>query len=213
MGGGRAREAARRTQCMNNLKQIALAIRFYEAEHHELPPAYTTDADGKPLHSWRTLILPYMEEQELYDTIDLTKPWDDPVNAEAIKRIPLTYQCPSVYNNDNRTTYLAVVSPSSCLRGAEPRKLSEVTDPAATTLVVIEVDEAHGVPWMAPEDADETLLLTIGVPNSKTPHPAGMNAAFVDGHVEFLSADTPRDQRLALVSIAGNDNTAGEVAN
>src|SRR5262245_6205217 len=54
-------EAARRAQCTNNLKQIALALYNYEQEHKVLPPAYTVDATGRPLHSWRTLILPYLE--------------------------------------------------------------------------------------------------------------------------------------------------------
>ena len=70
-------------QCANNLKQIALALRNYESVYHALPPAYTVDAEGKPLHSWRTLILPYLEQQALYDKIDLSKPWDDPANKEA----------------------------------------------------------------------------------------------------------------------------------
>src|SRR5258708_3361414 len=55
-----ARPAARRAQCNNNLKQIALALQNYEQAHKALPPAYTVDAEGRPLHSWRTLILPYL---------------------------------------------------------------------------------------------------------------------------------------------------------
>src|SRR6266436_3697522 len=52
------REAARRAQCSNNLKNIATALKEYESVYHCLPPAYTVDAAGKPLHSWRTLLLP-----------------------------------------------------------------------------------------------------------------------------------------------------------
>src|SRR4051812_5995401 len=57
-----ARPAAYRNACSNNLKQIAVALQNYSAMYDALPPAYTTDAEGKPLHSWRTLILPYLEE-------------------------------------------------------------------------------------------------------------------------------------------------------
>jgi type II secretory pathway pseudopilin PulG len=81
----RARPAARRSQCKNNLKQIGLALYNYEADYHAFPPAYTVDADGKPLHSWRTLILPYLDQQPLYARIDLSKPWDDPANARRSK--------------------------------------------------------------------------------------------------------------------------------
>ncbi len=91
-----AGEAARRSQCKNNLKQIALALHNYEAHYHALPPAYTVDGDGKPLHSWRTLILPYVDQQSLYSRIDLSKPWDDPANAEALTaNVANSLHCPS----------------------------------------------------------------------------------------------------------------------
>ncbi len=122
-----SRLAAERMKCNNYFKQIALALLNYEAKYHALPPAYTTDANEKPLHSWRTLILPYMEEQKLYESIDLTKPWDDPVNAEACKTIVPAYQCPAADNDrGNRTTCMAIVTPESCLQPAEPRKLSDM---------------------------------------------------------------------------------------
>ena len=57
----------------------------YEQAYNALPPAYTVDANGRPLHSWRTLILPYLEQESLYQTIDLSKPWNDPANARAVE--------------------------------------------------------------------------------------------------------------------------------
>jgi prepilin-type processing-associated H-X9-DG protein len=65
---------------------------------------------------------------------------------------------------------------------------------------------------MSPQDADENLVLALGAPETKTPHTTGMNAAFVDGHVELLSSDTPTAQRLALISIADDDNNVLEDA-
>ncbi len=78
--------------CMNNLKQIALALRTYEQAYKAFPPAYTVDAEGRPLHSWRTLILPFIEQDSLYRTIDLSKPWNDPANAKAHR--VLTFRLP-----------------------------------------------------------------------------------------------------------------------
>ena len=54
-----AREAARRAQCVNNLKQIALAMLNYESANGAFPKPAITDKDGKPLLSWRVAILPY----------------------------------------------------------------------------------------------------------------------------------------------------------
>jgi prepilin-type processing-associated H-X9-DG protein len=206
------REPARRLQCMSNLKQIANALKQYETVHHTLPPAYTTDPSGKPLHSWRTLILPFFEEQELYDSIDLTKSWDDPANAAALKKCPLVYQCPSAVAEDDETTYLAVVTPNSCFQAEEPRALADIRDPAKETLTVIEVGRSHAVPWMSPVDADEKLVLEIDAPQTRAPHVNGMNAAFVDGSVQFLMDTTTPEVRRALISIDGGDSKVVEGA-
>src|SRR4051794_6427956 len=121
-----AREPARRSQCVNNLKMIALALRNYEQQYKALPPAYSVDAGGRPLHSWRTLILPYLEQARLYNTIDLAKPWDDPANARAMETIPTVYLCPSAVGPSGTTTYLANVSPDGCLVPGRPRPLAEI---------------------------------------------------------------------------------------
>lgn len=200
-----AREAARRTQCKNNLKQIALGLQTYKSTYGAFPPAYTVDADGKPLHSWRTLILPFVEQKPLYDKIDLTKPWDDPANAEVLKAAVTCYCCPSVYELANKTTYLAMLSPNGCIQSTTPRRLSEITDKHSETLMVIEVDPQHAVPWMAPNDADQNLLMAFG-PKTELAHPGGMNAAFVDGSVRFLNAELPAAEWRALISVAGDDS-------
>jgi prepilin-type processing-associated H-X9-DG protein len=202
------REAARRNLCNNHLKQIAIALQNYQDAHDALPPAYTVDAAGKPLHSWRTLILPYLEERTLYESIDLTKPWDDPVNAKARETSLSVYQCPSTDDPDgNTTTYLAVVTPNSAIQADKPRRVAEITDGASKTLMVIEVDADHAVPWMSPVDADEKTVLRIG-PTSKLAHPGGVHAAFVDSHVAFLREDLPTAQRRALISSAANDEVS-----
>lgn len=203
--GGRA--AVRRAQCNNNLKQIALAISNYRQEHKALPPAYTVDAQGRPLHSWRTLILPYLEMGPLYRKIDLSKPWDDPANAEARETSLVVFQCPEAAGPPNTTTYLAIVAPGGGFIPDRPRPLEDITDSHASTLLVIEAGEESAVPWMAPTDADEALVMGIG-PKTKLHHNGGSNAVFVDGHARFLKADTPAEERRAMLTIAGGDDDA-----
>jgi predicted nucleic acid-binding Zn ribbon protein len=200
----RGREPARRSQCKNNLKQIALALHNYEADYHALPPACTVDGDGKPLHSWRTLILPYLDQRHLYEMIDLAKPWNDAANAEARKTTVSVYHCPSDAGPLNHTGYLASVGPNACFRSTEPRLLSEISDGLAETLMVIEVPSERSVPWMSPDDADELLVLNIG-PDAKTAHTGGMHAALCDGSVRFLPFTIPAAARRALISVAGHD--------
>lgn len=201
-GGGR--EAARRTQCKNNLKMIALALHNYESHYHVLPPAYTIDADGKPLHSWRTLILPWIEEVNLYNMIDLSRPWDDPANSEAFKAVPSVFRCPSAMFPASFTSYLGVVGTNACFHPTAPRAFSEMTDGTTATLMVIEVAPEHAVHWMAPQDASEEMVLDFGN-DAKLTHTGGTQAAFADGHVRFLSVNLEKETRRALISIAGND--------
>ena len=83
-----AREAARRMQCLNNLKQIALALHNYHDVYGVFPPAYIPDAQGKPKHSWRVLILPFLEEQGTYEKYDFDEPWDGPNNRALLTSMP-----------------------------------------------------------------------------------------------------------------------------
>lgn len=199
-----AREAARRTQCKNNLKMISLALHSYRDEHGGFPPAFTVDDKGKPLHSWRTLILPYLGRISLYDSIDLTRPWDDPVNARAAQASLSEYRCPSFSGPANHATYLGCLAPQGCFQLTEPRALSEITDGASETLMVLEVPADRAVPWMSPQDAEETLVLSLG-PDSKFYHTGGTHAARCDGSVLFFSENISKKQLHALFTIAGGE--------
>ena len=90
-----AREAARRAQCVNNLKQIGLAMHNYASANGGFPPAAIVDPRGKPLLSWRVAILPYLDANPLYAKFKLDEPWDSPHNKELLKYMPAVYGCPS----------------------------------------------------------------------------------------------------------------------
>ncbi|MEJ7590055.1 MAG: DUF1559 domain-containing protein [Planctomycetaceae bacterium] len=201
----RGGDAARRTQCKNNLKQIALALHNYESVYHALPPAYTVDADGNPLQSWRTLILPFLDEPGLYGRIDLSKPWNDPANADAYVTVPQVYRCPSAMLPPNFTSYLGVVGSNACFDPVKPRAFSEMTDGTIETLMVIEVAQEGAVHWMAPQDASEEMVLNFGN-DGKLAHTGGTQAALADGSVRFLSDRVSPEILRALISIAGNDH-------
>ena len=204
----RAGGAARRSQCKNNLKQIALALYNYRETYEALPPAVTVDADGQPLHSWRTLILPFLDQQQLYASIDLSKSWDHPVNAAARETSVATYTCPSAVTPQNRTTYKALVGSSRCFSRTEPRRLSEITDGISQTLMLIEVSPDEAVPWMMPQDSGSRFALTFG-PETRLDHIGGVHAALADGTVRFMSTGVSNTKRRALITIAQDDN-AGE---
>jgi hypothetical protein len=99
-----AREAARRTQCKNNMKAIALAMHNYHDTYGSFPPAYIPDENGKPMHSWRVLILPMLDQQFLYSQYDFDQPWDSPANRSVMDRMPAIYGCPSSPDAKGNTT-------------------------------------------------------------------------------------------------------------
>jgi len=92
-----AREAARRLQCSNHLKQIGLALHNYHAAHGALPYASGGGAvyDWSKGGVWSSMILPYLEQQAIYDRFDFNAHHKDPVNAEPATFVVPTYICPS----------------------------------------------------------------------------------------------------------------------
>lgn len=200
----RGREVGRRTQCKNNLKQIALALYNYHDVYDVFPPAYTVDENGQRLHSWRTLILPWMEQDELYKKIDLSKSWDHPVNAEAFKTTPHNIRCPGTDVPNDFTTYLAVVGENACFHPTKPRAISEITDGTSNTIMVIEVPVKQAVHWMSPHDADEQTVLNISL-DDKLAHTGGVQSAFADGSARFLSMTMAPETRRAVISINGKE--------
>lgn len=86
----RSRAAARRAQCQNNMRQIALALTTYETERRRLPPSHTKDPD----HNVLTFILPFIEQQAVYDRFDLSVNWNKTPNTDARKANIPSFVCP-----------------------------------------------------------------------------------------------------------------------
>lgn len=90
-----AREAARRSQCMNNLKQIGLGLLNYESTNGVLPPGQKKDCTNCDKHAWSYFFLPYIEESVVYDQIDFSLSFSDPINLVATSSKISSYLCPS----------------------------------------------------------------------------------------------------------------------
>jgi prepilin-type N-terminal cleavage/methylation domain-containing protein len=94
-----AREAARRSQCINNLKQMSIAALNYENAHKQLFKVTTWIAgntdDQNPDHGFHIYLLPYMEYQTVYDQYNFTVPWSDFVNRTASRANVPEFICPT----------------------------------------------------------------------------------------------------------------------
>jgi prepilin-type processing-associated H-X9-DG protein len=161
----------------------------YEAAHGTLPPAFVADENGKPMHSWRVLILPYLGQQALYDQYDLEKPWDSPENLAVAQMMPAVFACPSDPTGASRTTrYLVVAGPGTIFEADQGCPLDDVGDGLGNTFLVVE--SSAGLPWTQPTDLDvATMSFQIGAGGTSEVgsfHTAGANAAFADGSVRYL---------------------------
>jgi prepilin-type processing-associated H-X9-DG protein len=202
-----AREAARRAQCTNNLKQIALAFHNYHSANNKFPPAAIADKDDKPLLSWRVAILPYIEQQALYEQFHLDEPWDSPHNKALISMMPPTYACPTAKLQPGKTTYRVFKGKGAGFEGKDGLGLAEFTDGTSNTLLVVEAPEA--VDWTKPDDLKFDPDPEKALPNLKSKvHPGGFNAAFCDGSVRFIKDSIDKMVLRALITRNG-----GEVIN
>lgn len=201
-----AREAARRAQCVNNLKQIALAMHNYHSSNDCLPPAAITDKNGKPLLSWRVAILPFIESSPLYSQFHLDEPWDSPHNLTLLNPMPSIYACPSDKNpKPGMTGYLAVIGAKTAFTpDFKPLPFESFIDGMSSTILVGE--SPHSVPWTKPEDIPfDTPLPLHGLGSHHGYHNNGFNAAFVDGSVKFLKSSIGAQILRALLTRNGNE--------
>jgi hypothetical protein len=212
-------ELAEEMQCSTNMRQIGLAISGYMNAHGSLPPAYIADASGRPLLSWRVLILPYMDIAGL-PPFRLYEPWDSPYNLQHLNQFPNLYACPAHDHGktsgptDRFTSYFALRGPATAFTGTTPVRLAQITDGADQTLLLVE--SAHGdVPWSAPVDIDATTgRLTDAAPNTPPGptafHKAGIGFIAVDGAFHRLAPGRFKESMNRLSTIAGDKNTPSD---
>lgn len=207
---GPATKASQRTYCSNNLKQIALALHNYHDAYNTFPPAYTVDEDGNKLHSWRTLILPFIEQEALYRQVDLSTAWDSPQNRHLSQLMIPVYTCPSGNgSNPARTDYMVVVGPETVFDGATPVSIRGILDGTSNTILVVEVSGST-TNWMEPNDLDlETMntMINGGAGGIGSNHPGGANVAFADGSVRFLDQTIGAERIKSLFTRRDGDTT------
>lgn len=200
----------RRSECRDNLERIATAVSLYEADFGCLPPAYTTDAAGNRLHSWRTLLLPYLGEEALYKALNLDEPWESESNRLWHDTPVDVFQCPAdSAGSSNDTSYVMIVGGEGVFDG-KPRKVVDVTDGTSKTILLIEMT-GSGIHWMEPEDLrwEETDFTIGGEKTISSEHKGGAHVMMCNGAVAFLTDDTlPADVR-AMATRAGGEPVSG----
>jgi prepilin-type processing-associated H-X9-DG protein len=185
-----ARIAARRSQSMNNMKQLLLSMHVHADAKKSLPPHASYSPDGKPLLSWRVHMLPYLEEQALYSKFKLDEPWDSPHNKALIPLMPHVFASPALPPSpDGKTVYLALVGPQ-CILDGSPKGIgfAQISDGTSKTIMLVEADADQAVEWTKPDDLEFDPAKPMA--GFGKLYPNGSNAGFADGSVRFVSATT-----------------------
>jgi prepilin-type processing-associated H-X9-DG protein len=204
---------ARRMTCTNNVKWIALAMHNYHAEYGCLPPAYIPDKSGKPMHSWRVLILPFVGEEDLYKEYRFDEPWDGLHNKLLANRMPKTYQCPLDGKVGTTTCYAMLVGPPAVSSGSKSCSLKGIKDGASNTFMVVEAVNA-GINWMEPRDLDAEKMtyqvfcgedVAKGKNDISSRHNGAANVVLCDGSVRSIAVDTDPKVVKAMTTIDGGE--------
>ena len=200
------------TLCKRNLQQIAKALNSYAADYGMYPPAVTYDASGQAMHSWRVLILPYLNERRLYDSYDMSKPWNAPENSHVQAQIPAVYVSPANKNIAiGESSYMLITGPGTLFPPkAPPLGPNAVPDGPANTILVVETNNRM-TSWIEPVDLDMAKLpARIGMLNGiGGSHANGATAAYVDGQAVFIPSDAAKPVIDGLITPAGGEAVMG----
>jgi hypothetical protein len=206
-----AREAAWRSQRMNNFKQIALGLLNYESAKKALPAAANYDANGRPLLSWRVHILPFMEEGALYKEFRLDEPWDSEHNRALIERMPAVFADPDPavqreIGGVGRTTTVVPVGAGTVFDGRNGIKYRDIDDGTANTVLFVQVIPERAVVWTKPEDWEVDFTDPLwGVRPPDDGRGSVFAAARCDGSVHLFNGNIDPQVWAALLTRAGDE--------
>jgi hypothetical protein len=160
-----------------------------------------TDAAGKPLYSGRVLLLPYLEEQALFDAFDKTQAWDSPANI-SLSQTTLAVFCdpsnpaPQPGQND----YLFVTGRNMAFEVGQTLSFQDFTDGLSNTIMVVET-QGLGGHWAEPKDTD----LTLPIPLPAGHYPQGNLVLYGDGSVQSVPTTLPPTTIHALCTRNGGE--------
>ncbi|MEL6898757.1 MAG: DUF1559 domain-containing protein, partial [Planctomycetota bacterium] len=188
----------------NQLIKIGIALHNYESAYRHFPgndpmpmPNGLQPAEDAPQVSWRVKLLPFMEQQELYNRYRMNEPWDSEHNQQLLREIPSVFRIAGAGTGGNKfkTKKLALISDDSVMSTPGGCSLALVRDGLSNTAMIAECN--YAVPWTKPEDAPplipprgvstvSTFVFPGSVPENTVAHSLGSTP---DGFYWFLFGD------------------------
>lgn len=192
-----AREAARRSQAKNNLKQIGIALHNYHETHGHFPSPTNVGPDGETVHSWRVAILPFLDETELYSQYKRDEPWNSEHNRQLLARIPKPFRNPNASGDESHSSCFAVTGTGTAMPvGPKGLGVKDMTDGNSNTILIVEAQRE--IPWTKPEDIPYDAEKEV--PKFGGYHKGGFNVLLCDGAVRFVSERIAKDTLRNLIT-------------
>ncbi|HVX12990.1 MAG TPA: DUF1559 domain-containing protein [Pirellulales bacterium] len=206
------REQARRDQCTANLRRIAQAMQSYYTDYRCYPPGYVTDAKSRPIHSWRALLLPYLDPP-LAAQYRFDEPWDGPNNSRLANRVPDVYRCSAdtLPATSGTTNYVVINGQDTIFDGDKCAKKPQITDGMATTLLVVEIVDSD-IGWLEPRDLRlEQLTGAVNAPKGdevSSEHAGGAHVLTADGKTHFVTEGRAGQEIQGLSTKSGGETVS-----
>ena len=219
------REAARRTQCANNLKQIGLALHNHHAAKQEFPIGtvefrLNSDTSQRQL-AWSAFLLPFLEQQNVFDQLDLQQAFDAVDNRAAAATVLSNYLCPSTVRETDQPDGRGacdyggifgerIISPNNPPKGVmlidRAISIRDITDGTSHTLIVAEDSKSPDAQWINGRNIfDQAFPINLAPAfenDIRSEHTGGANGVFCDGSVRFLSDSTANEPLAAICTRA-----------
>jgi RNA polymerase sigma factor (sigma-70 family) len=182
---------------IDSMKYLGLAMHNHVERYGSFPPAAVYSKQGKPLLSWRVLLLPFLEEEELFRQFKLSEPWDSTHNKKLLERMPKIYAAPPGRGKDPHATFFQVFTGKNTIfEGSRGARLSDITDGTSNTILIIVAGKA--VPWTKPADlvydAKKPLPALGGV------FPDGFHIGLADGSARFCKKRFREDVMRLMIT-------------
>ena len=212
-----SKEAGRRSQCVNNLKQIGLGLQNYADVCKRLPAAIAVDANQEPIHSWRLTILPWGTQLgELFRRYRYDQPWNFPANRTITDQRGFpTYRCPSASPSQPLThaNYVMPLGPHTISDGPNSIAFGQISDGLSNTIAVGEIANSD-IYWTEPRDLPlDAMSFRVNdrsQPSISSAHRGAAVVLFADGHTQALSDSIDPEVLKSLLTIAGGEKIQGD---
>ena len=211
---------ARRSQCKNNLKQIGLAFHNYHDIGGRFPDSQI-QSKKLPPHSWRTELLPFLDQATMFRTYNQTEAWDSVNNYPLAREKVYGFICPAVrepFQQDSAgrwyTAYATLNGPNTAFPDGKGLTIEDMTDGLSNTALVTEAC-GQQIIWTEPRDIQMSKAnLGFNFPGEQlgqspatwsSYHRGGANTLLADGSVRFLNADTDPRILRAISTASGKE--------